>query len=105
MAEDINLGDVITLKGFNEEEGSTMIIVKKMVGSYIKKIMDDHREFQESIVTLKRIHEHQEKGEAKGGKSEVHVKINAGRVFAAENTDFNLFVALDKAFKKVSAEM
>lgn len=105
MTEDINLGDVITLKGFSEEEGSTMVVVKKMVGSYVKKIMDDLESFQDATVTLKRIHGHEEDGEVKGGKSEVHVKLAAGRVYAAEFTDYNIFVALDKAFKKAIAEV
>ncbi len=105
MAEDINLGELITLKGFNDEDGSTLVIVKKMVGSYIKKIMDDKESFQNATVTLKKVHGHLEKGQIKGGKSEVHIKINAGKVYTSEVTDFNLFFALDKAFKKVSAEI
>jgi ribosome-associated translation inhibitor RaiA len=103
MTEDINLGEFITLKGFADEEGSTMVVVKKMVGSYVKKIMEDIESFQDATITLKRIHGHEKEGKVVGGKSEVHVKLSAGKVSAAEFTDFNIFVALDKAFKKAIA--
>lgn len=103
MTDDINLGEFITLKGFQEEDGSTLVVVKKMVGSYVKKIMEDLTDFQDAKVTLKRIHGYEKGGVVMGGKSEVHVKISAGKVYAAEFTDFNLFVALDKSFKKAIA--
>ena len=105
MAEEINLGEFITLKGFHDEDGSTMVIVRKMVGSYVKKIMDTIEDFQDITVTLKRIHGHEKDGKVVGGKTEVHIKLNAGKVYTTENTDFNLFVSLDKSFKKIIAEI
>lgn len=103
MAENINLGDKITLSGFSGEEGSTMIVVKKMVGNYVKRIMDElNHDFQGVGVSLKKIHQHPD---GKGGKNEIHIKVNAGRVFTSEVIDFNLFVAIDKAFKKAIAEI
>jgi len=101
----INLGEKIRISGFQSEEGSTMVIVKKMVGNYVKSIMDNHEEFQDITINLKKIHQHEEKGESKGGKNEVHVKVNSGKIFTSEVTDFNLFVAIDKVFKKIISEM
>jgi ribosome-associated translation inhibitor RaiA len=96
----ISLGEKINLSGFQDEESSTMVIIKKMVGNYVKKIAEGVDNFQDISVRLKKIHQH----EGKGGKSEVHVKLNTGKVYTSEVVDFNLFVALDKAFKKVMAE-
>jgi len=104
MTEEINLGEFITLKGFHEEDGSTMVAVKKIVGSYVKKIMDTLESFQDITVTLKRVHGHEKDGKIVGGKYEIHIKVNAGKVFTAENTEHNLFVTLDKTFKKIIAE-
>lgn len=106
MAEDINLGDKIVLKGFSDEEGSTMIIIKKMVGNYVKKIMDEIEGFNQASVTLKKVHSHKdESGNQVGGKNEIHIMIDAGKVKSVEVTEHNLFIGIDKAFKKISAAL
>lgn len=106
MAEDISLGDKIILSGFSDEDGSTMIAVKKIVGNYVKKIMDDHEDFQNLSVKSKKVHSHPGKdGKPEGGKYELHINANLGKAYASEVVDYNLFVGLDKAFKKVMAEM
>lgn len=106
MAEEINLGEKITLKGFQEEEGSTMIVIKKMVGNYVKKIMDESNDLRRVSISLKKVHKHPDgTGKSTGGKNEVHVKLEADKMHTSEVVDHNLFVALDKAFKKVMASL
>ncbi|MFT4326757.1 MAG: hypothetical protein ACMXYK_04605 [Candidatus Woesearchaeota archaeon] len=96
----IQLGETITLTGFGSEDGSTMVVVKKMVGNYVKKLADTIDGFQNIAITLKKIHQH----EGKGGKNEIHVRMNASKLYTSEVTEFNLFVGLDKCFKKIVAE-
>lgn len=96
----IQLGDRISLSGFKEEDGSTMVVVRKMVGNHVKRLMEDVPNFQKIELTLKKVHRHPD---GTGGKNEIHVKLIADNVHATEVTDFNLFVGLDKALRKVAS--
>lgn len=100
MADTIQLGDKISLAGFKDEDSSTMIVVKKMIGNHVKKIMEDMPNFQNIHITLKKVHQHPD---GEGGKNEIHVKLTGDKVYATEVVDFNLFVGLDKALKKIAA--
>lgn len=46
----IVLGGNIELKGFGDVEAAQMIVVKKMVGSYLRKITDDGVDAQKLVV-------------------------------------------------------
>ena len=100
MADTVQLGDKISLSGFSQEDGATMIVVRKMVGNHVKKLMEDVPNFQNIQITLKKVHAHPD---GTGGRNEIHVKLSADKVTATEVTDFNLFVGLDKALKKIAA--
>ncbi len=97
----LKLGGNIVLAGFSDIEGANMIVVKKLVGNYARKISDAGKDFQELRVTLKTIHK-KEKSEL----YELHGKIiDKGDVFTSEVTDRNLFFAIDKLMKKLLSEM
>ena len=92
-----NLGGNIRLSGFGELDGANMIVVKKIVGNYARKISESGSEFSELHLTLKVIHK-KEKSE----KYEIHGKILCkGKVHTSEVTDFNLYFALDNLLKKL----
>ena len=101
MTEDVNLGEKITLTGFSDEDTATMVAVKKIVGNGVKKLMDEHEDFRHLSITLKKVHAH---ADGKGGKNEIHLKLDLGKIYTTEVVDFNLFAGLDAAFKKVSLE-
>ncbi|MDO8556439.1 MAG: hypothetical protein Q7R96_04685 [Nanoarchaeota archaeon] len=92
----LELGGNISLSGFSELEPATLIVVKKMVGNYTKKIAERSQDFQSIHIDMKKVHEK---------NHEVHVKVNADKVYNSEVVDFNLFFALDKALSKVMHEM
>lgn len=48
----IELGGNIKLKGFNELDAATLIVVKKIVGNYTKKLSNDHPDFTELLLEL-----------------------------------------------------
>ncbi len=99
----IELGGNITLVGFKEVGFSEMIVVKKLVGNYARKISDKAGELDNLTMTVKPIHQNQEDDSS---KYELHVKvIQKGKVFTTEVVDFNLFVAIDSAMKKIFTEM
>lgn len=96
----ISLGGNIELVGFKQVSMSEVVVVKKLVGSYTRKIQELCNNFQGVSVHLKEIHKIDN-----NSKNEVHVKaIDDGKVFTSEVVDKNLFVALDSALKKVLAE-
>lgn len=92
----LELGGNISLSGFSELEPATLIVVKKMVGNYTKKISERVQNFQNIHIDMKKVHEK---------SHEIHVKVNADRLYNAEVVDFNLFFALDKALSKVMHEI
>lgn len=95
------LGGNITLVGFNDEnvvDKAELVVVKKMVGSYTRKLSDTVSGFESITVTLKPVH----KTEEGHPKYELHARVNIkGKPVAAEVVDRNLFVGLDDVLKKV----
>ncbi len=95
--EKLSLGGNIELVGFKQVSMSEVVVVKKLVGSYTRKIQEACANFQGVTVMLKEIHKIDN-----NAKNEIHVKvIDDGKVFTSEVVDKNMFVALDSALKKV----
>ena len=74
-------------------------MVKKLVGSYTRKMSDTVSGFENLTVTLKIVHK------TEGSKKyEFHAKaMVSGKPITSEITDRNLFVGLDDVLKKVLA--
>ena len=99
--ESVKLGGNIHLTGFRDIDGSSMVVLKKIIGNYAKRISELAKKIETLHITLKPIHERE-----KSEKYEVHAKVvDGGKVYASETTDRNLFVAVDNVLKKVSNEM
>ncbi|MBN1156336.1 hypothetical protein JXA85_01875 [Candidatus Woesearchaeota archaeon] len=97
MTDTVQLGGNIELSGFSELDGANTIVVKKIVGSYARKISDYRNDFQKLRLTLKVVHK-QEHSE----KYELHGQVLAGsESFNAEVTDRNLYVVIDTVMKKL----
>lgn len=102
MAEDtMELGGSIRLTGFSDIDGGSMIIVKKLVGSFVKKVSQRQPKFQSLAVTLKKVHAAAEDS----GKFELRASLIADRQYNAEVTHQNLMFALDKVLKKLESGM
>lgn len=101
VSEALNLGGNIQLVGFKQVSLSEVVVVKKIVGSYTRKIQENSKNFQSITVMLKEIHKIDN-----NAKNEIHVKVlDDSKPFNSEVVDKNLFVALDSALKKVLAEV
>ncbi|MGV8151167.1 MAG: hypothetical protein ACP5NV_05555 [Candidatus Woesearchaeota archaeon] len=99
--EALSLGGNIQLVGFKQVSMSEVVVVKKLVGSYTRKIQENCKNFESVAVMLKEIHKIDN-----NAKNEIHVKvIDNGKTFHSEVVDKNLFVALDSALKKILAEV
>lgn len=103
MTDTIELGGSIRLSGFGEIDGGSMIIVKKIIGSFVKKISERNDKFQSLAVTLKKVHGTEESESS--GKYEIHAKLVADKLYNADVTHMNLMFAVDKVLKKVEAGM
>ena len=101
MDDDLRLGGNIQLTGFREIDSSSMIVIKKIVGNYTKRIAELTEKLEILHMTLKPIHERE-----KSEKYEVHAKVvDNGKVYASETTNRNLFVAVDDVLKKIVSEL
>ena len=93
----IELGGHITLVGFKELESGELIVVKKIVGSYARKMADSSQNFENLTVTLKTVH-----GTPRSEKYELHARLlDNGHLYTGETVDRNLFVALDNCLRRV----
>ena len=91
----IELGGNITLSGFSERDFTELIVVKKMVGQYARKLSDNYG-MDALKVTLKPVHT---------TKSEIHCHATfGGKDLSSEETAQNLYVALDSALKSIQTQ-
>lgn len=91
------LGGNITLVGFKAIDKAELVIVKKIVGSYTRKLSDTVPGFESISLNLKPIH----KTEEGHPKYELHAKaIINGKPLASEVVERNLFIGLDAVLSK-----
>jgi ribosome-associated translation inhibitor RaiA len=95
----IELGGNISLVGFKDVEPAEMVVVKKVVGNYSKRISEMSSSFKKITVSMKKIHG------PESHKYEMACKLDADKVYNSEVTEFNLFVALDSALKKIVSSL
>lgn len=99
--ETLKLGGNIELVGFRELDKSEMVVVKKIVGNYVRKLTELCNKFEQLSLTLKPVHK-REKSES----FEIHAKLlDNGKPFVSLTTDRNLYVAIDNALKKIVKEI
>ncbi|MGM5487884.1 MAG: HPF/RaiA family ribosome-associated protein [Nanobdellota archaeon] len=96
MDEDMHLGGNIQLSGFSAIEPSKLIVIKKIVGNYVKKF-SELVEIESLKVHLKEIH---------GSRYEIKTNLSTnGKPLTAELTGENLFYTLDNTFKKLETQL
>ena len=95
----IELGGNIKLDNFDAVDIPTLIIVKKIVGNYAKKIHDDITEFSELKLHL--INDNKELKQVTLGAALVTTQGTC----ETEAEDVNLFFAVDKALSKIVYEI
>ena len=100
MDDNMQLGGNIELSGFRDIDGASMVVLKKIVGNYARRMSDLSR-FEKLHVTMKPVHETE-----KSEKYEIHAKLTRnGKPFVSEVVERNLFVAVDNALKKIVNEL
>jgi hypothetical protein len=85
----IELGGNINLENFEDIEKGQLIVIKKVVGNYTKKISENSKDFKKITVSLAKDSKY---------KIEVNLEVEESKKSEAENP--NLFFALDQALAK-----
>jgi len=97
--ETIQLGGNIELSGFREVDGGSMIVIKKIVGSYVRKFADRLGNIQKFSLHMKKVHSNEN-----NALFELNANLlNDGKTYSAEASDRNLFVAVDMIMRKLES--
>lgn len=100
--ETLELGEFIRLSGFKEIDRNSMVIVKKIVGNFLRDIMQKKENVNSLEVNLKAVH----KTEDKPKKFELHLNLDVnGKIYNTEIIDSNVFVGLSDALKKLDEQI
>ena len=101
MDDNVQLGGNIQLSGFRDIDGASMVVLKKIIGNYARRMSELSGKFESLHVTMKPVHETQ-----KSEKYEIHAKLmDNGKPIVSEVVERNLFIAVDNALKKVVNEL
>jgi ribosome-associated translation inhibitor RaiA len=90
--ETISLGGNIELNGFQNIEGAKMIVLKKVIGNYVKQMQEKKSDYENLKITLE--------GDENNATIKAELKAGGSQI-ATEDTQNNLFVATDNALKKI----
>ncbi len=98
-SDTVELGGNIELSGFKDVDGSSMIILKKIIGNYVKQLSTKNSGFEKINISMKKVHETEN-----SAKYEIIAKvIISSKPYRTEITDRNLFMTVDKVLKKIDA--
>ncbi len=90
-------GGNIELSGFKSLDSGSMFILKKIVGTNVRKLSNKITNLQKVTLTMKQVH---------GSGFEINAKlVDDGKVYNSEVSDRNVFFAVDKAFEKLDASL
>lgn len=86
----MELGGNIELHGFVEEQEADLIIIKKIVGRFTKRISEHHTDFEGLRITFDE--------QPSGARVEGQLKLDSD-VLEAEDSSSNTYLSLDAVLK------
>jgi len=93
----MELGSNIELIDFKDVERDKMVVIKKVVGNFVKKLQERNSGFEKLSLHLKGVH---------GSEYEILGKmVSGGKVYHSEVLNYNLFYALNEILKKLETEV
>lgn len=88
----MDLGGNITLNGFDKMDPGKLIVIKKIAGSFAKKVSEEKGEYNKVTFELE-------------GEFKISLKVELNeQELTSENQDKNLFFALTNAIKALEAQ-
>jgi len=91
----VSLGGNIELVGFSKVESLRQIVLKKIIGNYVRQIQDKRKDYEKLSITLLE--------QDNDCKVKVELKLGAN-ILVSESVDCNVFMAADSALKKIIAQ-
>lgn len=96
----LELGGNIRLTGFDDIDGGSMIILKKIIGNYARKMSDASAKFENLSIVLKKVH-----GKGMNAKFEINATLSDnGKILNSAFTDKNIFFTVDKVLSSVMSQ-
>ncbi|MFW6383736.1 MAG: hypothetical protein ACOCZQ_03775 [Nanoarchaeota archaeon] len=95
----MELGGNISLNGFSNLDRDTMVIVKKLVGSYVKTLSEGNDNFKSLSLNLNSGVE-----ESNPQKYSLEGVLVADNEYKAEAEETNLMIAIDKVLKNLESQ-
>jgi hypothetical protein len=92
----MELGGNIKLSGFNNLDHATLIVVKKMIGNYARKITETIGPLQELKLSL-------ENSDASGWDLKASLILNSSN-FSSQNKGSNLFYTMNNVLNSIIQE-
>ncbi|MEM0230587.1 MAG: hypothetical protein QXW00_04300 [Candidatus Woesearchaeota archaeon] len=97
LEESIQLGGNIELSGFSFLDKAQMVVVKKIVGNYARKLSELVSSFERLSINVKKIHAVEQ-----SENYEINARLFANKQqYHASETDRNIFFGIDKVLKKI----
>jgi len=94
--EVMELGNSIELIGFRDVERDKFVVIKKVVGNFVKGLQDKNSGFERLSLHLKKVH---------NNEYEIIGKLHSnGKEYNSEVVNYNLFYALNEILKKLETE-
>lgn len=95
--DELKLGGKIMLVGFSLEP-TEMIVAKKIIGNYVKKI-SEKTDYEEIKITLKKTQK------AQSFLHEININVRTGKgILSSDTVNNNLYTALSEALDKVYSQ-
>ncbi len=88
----ISLGGNIALSGFNNIEKAKLFVIRKIVGNYVKQLMEKRNDYEKLDITLE--------GDETNPKLKVEASF-AGNPITEESSGTNLFVTLNECLNRI----
>lgn len=98
--ESVKLGEKIQLSGFNDSDPGEKKIIRKVVGNYLNKFEKLDENVISLKIRLKKVHETE-----KNALFQINVLLTTDEDYTSEETERNLFFALDKALKNIETQL
>lgn len=93
----LELGGNINLSGFGAVEPGQMVVIKKIVGNFTKKISEEFDNFEKILISLE--------GADKKGTKMKSLLVIGGKEFQGEVNNPNLFFALNDVLEEVAGKV
>lgn len=100
MDDLMQLGGNIELSGFKDIDGASMVVLRKIIGNYGRKLS----EISDKFKALKIVMATNETEKSERYKIHAQLMID-GKSVVSEVAERNLFVAVDSALKKIESQI